>query len=241
MSRKKMILTVAAAALCCLFASACMPEYEPLYYQQIYNLQGIRTDAYKLYDKGEAVAVPEHFKFRTELQKLYAKYPEVIKGVKTDTYRLGWFFRQQKLERSMGEAIGDQCNHAAWFVLNCIPEKDQKKYAQRIAKLMLEFDEENAGKLLGELYQTAIPGGMIQQHVKYLDDKEESGMVIASTEYFTGRLNGIAAPRFGLSRTYYPTGMLRSEVFYKNNEPVGLAFYYGPDGRLLYVVEEQIK
>ena len=64
-------------------------------------------------------------------------------------------------------------------------------------------------------------------------------MVIASTEYFTGRLNGIAAPRFGLSRTYYPTGMLKSEVFYKNNEPVGLAFYYGANGHLLFVEEHK--
>lgn len=233
---KKMLLAAFAAVLC-LLASACVSEYEPMYYQQIYNLQGVRTDAYKMYDKGEPLALGEDIKFQTELQKLYAKYPDVIKGVKTDTYRLGWFFRQRKLERSLGEAIADQCNHAAWFVLNCVSEKDQKAYAKEIARLMLEFDEENAGKLLGKLYATVIPGGVIQQHVKYLDDKEESGMIVSKEEYFAGRLNGVAAPKYGLSRTYYPTGMIRSEVFYKNNKPVGLAFHYGPDGRILFVEE----
>lgn len=232
---RKNLLSGLAAVVCCLLMNACAPEYEPLYYQQIYNLQGIRTDAYKMYDKGEPLALPENIKFQTELQKLYAKYPDVIKGVKTDTYRLGWFFRQRKLERSLGEAIADQCNHAAWFVLNCIPEKDQKAYAKEIAKLMFEYDEENAGSLLGKLYRNAVPGGVIQQHIKYLEDKEESGMIVAKEEYFAGRLNGVAAPKYGLSRIYYPTGMIKSEMFYKNNKPVGLAFHYGPDGRILFV------
>lgn len=226
---KRLFLMILSAAAVCLTASACYKSLPPLCYQQIYSLNGIRTEADRMYDKGTAVPVPE---FKTELSKLFEAYPEALPAnMKADSYRLGWYFRQHDLVRYTGDGIGDLCNHCAWFVLNCIPEKDRKDYTAKIAKMLLDFDDEGASKLLESLRANAVPGYRIVQAATYYDkDMPDSFKTIS--EICAGTVNGHKNPKHGLYRTFHPSGMLAMEVFYNGDTPVGYAFCYTPEGRI---------
>lgn len=223
---KKMMF---AAFLLPLILSACYSSLPPLCYQQIYRLDGVRTEADRKYDKGTPIPVPG---FKTELQKLYEAYPAAVRGKISDgAYRLGWYFNQNDLTRFTGEAIGDLCNHAAWFVLNCIPEAERSAYAERIAKLMADFEEEKTVELLKELKRKAVPGHRIVVS-KTFYDKNEPDHFKTTTEIAQGRVNGKENPRYGLHRAYHPSGMIAMEVFYYNDVPTGYAFCYTPEGRI---------
>ncbi|MBO5201303.1 MAG: hypothetical protein J6C30_01065 [Lentisphaeria bacterium] len=124
---KKTIMLLAAAAVSALCVTGCIDDSKHLFYQQVYNLHGVRTDANKEFDKGSPLPAKG---FKTELQQLFAKYPEVIKGFPADAYRAGCFFKQDGLAVASGERIADLCNHAAWFVLHGdLSAAEQKAYA----------------------------------------------------------------------------------------------------------------
>jgi len=221
--------TFLAACLFPLLLTACQTSRPTLCYQQIYRLDGVRTEADKKYDKGTAIPVAG---FKTELQKLYEAYPEAAKGkIDPGAYRLGWYFNQNDLTLFTGEAIGDLCNHAAWFVLNGIPEKERSAYAAKIATLMFEFDEEGAVDLLKELKGKVVPGHRIIT-AKTFYKSEFPDQFKTTTEIIQGRAFGKDNPKFGLHRAYHPGGMLAMEVFYLNDRPSGYAFCYTPEGRL---------
>ncbi len=217
------------AVVCTAILCACTSSYPPVCYQQIYHLDGTRTDADKKFDRGTALPVPE---YRTELQRLYAAHPAALKKYSADAFRLGWFFNQKDLIRTCGEGIADLCNHAAWFVLHCV--KDQKKqaeYAERIAKLMLDFDEQGALELLAELRITAVPGGTVQE-VQTLYDPDNQAGIKTYSERYAGTVNGKQNPRFGIYREYHPNQMLALDMFYYAGSPLGYAFTYTDDGKL---------
>lgn len=224
---KKILLLTAVAAMTALGVTGCIEDDKYVFYQQIYNLHGERTDAAIEYDKG--VALPAKG-FKTELQTLFAKYPEVIKGFPKDKYRSGYFFKLEGLACASGERVGDLCNHAAWFVLNGqFTEAEQKAYAFRIATLLNELKNVDALNLLKELRKKAVPGGAVQV-VRRFYDEENSEFLKEYTEVFAGKIGDRMNPRYGLSRTYYENGMMRSEIYYKANAPVGYAFTFSADG-----------
>ncbi len=226
----KALHVIALAAALTGITAGCISEYPPVCYQQIYHLNGSRTDAAEQYSKGEPLPSAE---YKTELQQLYALCPDAAKEIPNmEAYRMGWFFNQAKLVRTCGEGIADLCNHAAWFVLHCVKDrKQQNAYAKRIVKLMREFDEPGALTLLEELRASVIPGGIIQVVRKNYD--EENQMEFKScTEVFAGTLNGKRNPRFGLHRTYHENQMLADDVFYYAGTPIGYAFSYTDDGKL---------
>ncbi len=220
------LFTILLAGLFC----GCASPYPPVCYQQIYHLNGTRTDASEKYSVGNPLPVPE---FQTALRQLYARHPEVQKTLPAkDAYRLGWFFNQGEYVRTCGEGIADLCNHAAWFVLHCVKDKQkQAEYALRIAKLMQDFDEEGAMELLSELRSGALPDGMIQE-VRKLYDEDNRMEVKSCTEYYSGTWNGKRNPRFGIHREYHKNQMLALDMFYYGGAPLGYAFTYSEDGKL---------
>ena len=226
---KKTIMLLAAAAVSSLCLTGCMEEEKYLFYQQVYNLHGVRTDANKEFDKGSPLPAKG---FQTELQQLFAKYPEVIKGFPADAYRAGCFFKQEGLAVASGERIADLCNHAAWFVLNGnLSDAEQKAYAFKIATLLKEFNNVEAMALLKELRKKIVPNGTIQV-VRRFYDEENSEFLKEYTEVFSGKIGGKMNPRYGLSRTYYENGMMRTETYYKLGAPIGYAFTFSAEGEV---------
>lgn len=230
MMKHALSLSALSAAAVMLF-SACNTSYPPLFYQQIYTLKGARTDAHALYTRGRTLPVPG---FRTSLQELYARYPQAAGKMPENTCRLGWFFRQKENFRTMGEAMADLCNHAAWFVLNFIPGKDQASYTRRIAALMLDGEERDALKLLAELRAKAVPGHVIRVKERFYGEDKNS-VPSRITEYCSGTRNGITNPKTGLHRAFHPNGMLAEEVFYLDNRPTGYEFRYDAAGNIVSI------
>ncbi len=226
---KKIIVLLAAAVVTSLFATGCLDDDKHFFYMQIYNLRGVRTDADKEFDKGVPLPAED---FKTELQVLFAKYPEVIKGFPEDAYRAGCFFRQNGLVRASGERIADLCNHAAWFVLHGnLSEAEQKAYAYKIAVQLKEFSSQEAMNLLKELRKKSVPNGTVQV-VRRFYDEENNEFLKEYTEIFAGKIGDQMNPRYGLSRTYYENGMMRSEVYYKIGSPIGYAFTFSAEGKV---------
>lgn len=227
----KHVLFLSALSAAALLFSACNTSYPPLYYQQIYTLKGVRTDAHALFDRGTTLPASG---FRTPLQILYLRHPEIAGKMPDNTCRLGWFFRQKDNFRTMGEAMADLCNHAAWFVLNFIPAKEQTPYARRIAALMLDGEERDALKLLAELRAKAVPGGIIRVKERFYDE-DKNGVPSQITEYYIGTRHGITNPKTGLHRTFHPNGMLAEEAFYLDNRPTGYEFRYDMEGNIVSI------
>lgn len=222
-------LTILLLAVTGLVLTGCT-SYPPVFYQQIYHLNGKRSDADKPYDVGVPLPVAE---FRTELQKLYALYPDAVGKIPASSYnRRGWFFIQKDLQRTLGGGTGDLCNHAAWYVLNLVKDKKQQaEYAKKIAGFMRDFDDQGAMLLLEDFRKKLMPDGVILVAQSW-HDPDNRFMLKSSTERYSGTLNGKTNPRFGLSRTYYPNGMLAMDMFYYDDAPVGYAFTYTMDGKL---------
>lgn len=226
---KKTFLRFATAAMAAFCLTGCVREYTPLCYQQIYDLYGVRADASEKYTRGEPLPVKG---YKTELQTLFQKYPSSVQNMKKGVYRLGWFFRQEGMTRVFGEAIGDLCNHAAWFVLHGnFSAAQQEKYAKQIANLLVSANEQEAMAFLQELRRTAIPEYKILQSEEWYDPANQFGLKKLS-ERVQGAYGDKINPRFGLERTYYESGMMKTEVYYKNDAPIGYAFTFTEDGRM---------
>ena len=226
---KKTALLIAASFVTALGVTGCFRDYTPFCYQQIYDLKGVRTDAFIEYDKGNPVPAEG---FRSDLQILFEKYPAAVKDMPAGSYRQGWYFKQYKENWFCGEGIGDLCNHAAWFVLNgALSAADQKAYAEKIAKLLLDFDESGALKLLAELRGKILSGGSILIGETFYDEKNKVWLK-SRTEFYSGSLNGKVNTKFGLQRNYYECGMLKSEVYFKGDAPIGYAFTFTEDGKV---------
>ena len=157
-------LTLLLLAVTGLVLTGCA-SYPPVFYQQIYHLNGKRSDADKPYDVGVPLPVAE---FRTELQKLYALYPDAVGKIPASSYnRRGWFFIQKDLQRTLGGGTGDLCNHAAWYVLNLVKDKKQQaEYAKKIAGFMRDFDDQGAMLLLEDFRKKLMPDGVILVHAQ---------------------------------------------------------------------------
>lgn len=224
---KKTLLLTAAAVMTAFGVTGCIEDDKYIFYQQVYSLQGERSDTNREYDKGTAIPAKD---FKTELQTLFAKYPEAIKDFPKGTYRSGYFFNLAGLACASGERIADLCNHAAWFVLNGeFTDAERKAYALKIAANLKDLKNMDAMNLLKELRKKAVPSGTVQV-VRRFYDEENSEFLKEYTEVFAGRLGGKMNPRFGVSRTYYENGMMRSDMFYKVGAPVGYAFTYAEEG-----------
>lgn len=217
---KKTLLTLLPAVLL-LTSCADLPE---MYYQQIYSLRGERTDAYAMYKVGAPLPLKD---FETPLQELFRKYPDAAKKLPGKGYRLGWFFRQQKNICSFGEGVADLCGHAAWFVLNAVPEAKRPEYAVKIAEIMVSADEAKALELLEELRTKAFPEIIIQE-AKAFYDPETACFLKWKSEH----LSIPGTPKFGMERHYYPTGMIAMELYYLDGKPDGYAFVYTENGRI---------
>jgi len=152
----------------------------------------------------------------TFLAQLMQRYPDA--KAPADAEKTGaYFFFVKDYNSGFGFSTGDYANRAAFFLLE-MPENYAKPQAMLIRQLMISDDVE----AMKTVYED------IKKKNSVLDENIYEGDNNAVPAFFTEYILNEKGSRVrhGLTRSCYPNGMIKSEVFYRNGVKEGVERKY---------------